>query len=138
LSEGTAPDTGQLDSAASAKYMALTTFRRSGVGVATPVWIARSGHELVVITVDETGKTKRLARDARVELRPCDVRGKVADGAPVWTGVATVVRDEGSIAEIRRAMGSKYVLARLADVGDRLTSGLFRRTPRAGIRITLT
>lgn len=131
------PGPADLALVASEKYVSLTTFRRSGVAVATPVWIARSGDELVVITVDDTGKTKRLARDPRVELRPCDIRGNVREGAPVWAGVATVVRDAGSIALVRRAIGSKYVTARLGDAADRLTFGAFRRAPRAGIRIRL-
>jgi PPOX class probable F420-dependent enzyme len=131
------PEHSALEAAASSPYVSLTTFRKSGVGVATPVWIARSGDELVAITVDGTGKTKRLARDPRVELRPCDVRGQVAQEAPVWAGVATVARDDESIASARSAIGSKYLMARLGDIGNRLTFGVFRRSPRAAIRIKL-
>ena len=65
---------------ARAKYVALTTFRRTGDPVATPVWFAPSLDEpgsFAVITVDDTGKTKRLAHTDSVELQACDVRGKV-------------------------------------------------------------
>ena len=39
-------------------------------------------------SVDDTGKTKRLAHTSRVELRACDVRGRVRDGAPTYRGEA--------------------------------------------------
>lgn len=130
-------DHAALERAAASPYISLTTFRRNGVGVATPVWAARSGDELAVITVDGTGKTKRLAKNDRVELRPCDVRGRVAQDAPTWTGRATVVRDPAAIAEVRRAITRKYVSARVGDALNALTLGVFRRTPRAGIRIVL-
>ncbi len=128
----------ELDAAAAARYVALSTFRKSGAPVVTPVWVARDGDELVVITVDGTGKTKRLSRDPSVALQPCDFRGRVEDGAPTWTGTARVVRTDTEIAAVKKAMADKYVLARLGDAVASLTRGLTQRGPRAGIRITLT
>ena len=96
---------------ASAKYVALTTFRRTGAPVVTPVWFAPSLDErelFVVITVDETGKTKRLAHTGTVELQACDMRGKVAPGSPIFRGAARVVRDAEGIASVRRAVVAKY------------------------------
>lgn len=120
------------------QYVSLTTFRRSGVPVATPVWIARDGDELVVVSVDATGKTKRLRANPLVTLRPCDVRGRVADTAPTYAGTARVVRDAAGVAQVKRTIARKYPLARLGDLANRLTFGLAQRKPRAGIRITLT
>jgi uncharacterized protein len=71
-------------------FVSLTTFRKSGVGVSTPVWIARDGDELVVTTPDGTGKVKRVRNNGRVTLVPCGRMGKVADGAPVVEGTATI------------------------------------------------
>ena len=123
------------------KYVSLTTFRRSGVPVSTPVWVAPShdGQALVVITVDETGKTKRLAHTPRVELRPCDVRGRVADDAPVYRGTARVLREGSAVVAVRRAIVAKYGLqARGFDAVNALTRRLHIRTaPRAGIVIDL-
>jgi PPOX class probable F420-dependent enzyme len=101
------------------------------------VWIARDGGELVVVTVDPAGKLKRLAHTARVELRPCDIRGRVAPGAPTYTGTARVVRTPEGVAAVKRAMGDKYPLARLGDAIAAATSWAVKRQPRAGIRITL-
>jgi hypothetical protein len=126
-----------LDVVAAHRYVSLTTFRRDGTPVATPVWIARDGGELVVVTVDPAGKLKRLAHTARVELRPCDIRGRVAPGAPAYTGTARVVRTPEGVAAVKRAMGRKYPLARLGDAIAAATSWAVKRQPRAGIRITL-
>lgn len=75
------------------RYVSLTTFRRSGVGVATAVWVAPAGDALVVLTGAGTGKAKRLRRDPRVELRACTVRGRVLPGAPAVSGRAELVTD---------------------------------------------
>lgn len=121
------------------RYVSLTTFRRSGAHVATPVWIAGDGDELVVITVDDTGKTRRLARDPRVELRPCDFRGLVLvlEGAPTYAGSARVVRDPTGVTAVKGAISAKYLMARLGDAAERVLGHLLRRRARAGIRITL-
>ena len=125
---------------ASAKYVAMTTFRRTGLPVTTPVWFAPSLDEpgsFAVITVDGTGKTKRLAHTDTVELQACDVRGRVAPGAPTFGGTARVVRDAADIASVRRAVVAKYgLLARLSDLTDPLASLVGRkRAARAGILV---
>jgi PPOX class probable F420-dependent enzyme len=72
------------------RFVSLTTFRRTGRPVATPVWVARDGDDLIVTTPEGSGKVKRLRHTARVELRPCGRSGKVDDDAPVVTGHATI------------------------------------------------
>ena len=59
-----------LDDLADEKFVSLTTFRKNGVGVPTPVWIGRDGDALVVTTPVGSGKVKRLRRNCTVELRP--------------------------------------------------------------------
>lgn len=130
--------TRALEDLGRAQYVSLTTFRRSGEGVATPVWIARDGDTLLVITNDNVGKTKRLANDSRVTLRPCDVRGRIADGAPTYAGTAVVVRSAAEVAVVKRAMSSKYLLARIGNTAEGVLGRFMGRAPRAGIRITLT
>lgn len=119
------------------RYVSLTTFRRSGEPVSTPVWVAQDGGELVVVTVDPSGKLKRLAHTSRVELRPCDLRGRVPEGAPTYAGTAVVDRTPEGVAAVKRALGRKYVMARLGDALAVVTDRIRPRTPRAGIRITL-
>lgn len=120
-----------------ARYVELTTFRRDGSPVSTPVWVAPDGEDLLVVTLDDTGKTKRLAHTARVELRPCTVRGVVAPDAPRYAGRARVHRDAAAIARVKRAIGAKYgwwyrALTVVEPVLDRLPG----RRARAAIVVT--
>ena len=131
------PPAQDLETVAAHRFVSLTTFRRSGVAVSSPVWVARDGAELVVVTVDGTGKTKRLAHTARVELRPCDMRGAVPEGAPVSHGTARVVRSADEVAAVKTAIRRTYLLARLGDLITGVTSRLRHGKPRAGIRILL-
>lgn len=92
-------------------FVSLTTFRRTGDPVATPVWVARDeagDGTLVVTTPASSGKVKRLRRDPRVVLRPCDRRGTVAPGAPAVEGRADIVEDPDAQAGPLRALAAKY------------------------------
>src|SRR3954464_1267787 len=58
------------------KYLLLTTFRKDGRAVPTPVWVVRDGERLVAWSAMDSGKVKRIRRDGAVEVGPCDVRGR--------------------------------------------------------------
>jgi PPOX class probable F420-dependent enzyme len=95
----------------SSTYVSLTTFRRTGVPVSTPVWAAPDGDSLVVWTRADSGKVKRLRHTTRVTVAPCDVRGRRQ--GPAVDGLAEFVRDaerSGAIAALRRAYGLKFTL----------------------------
>ncbi|KQQ22234.1 pyridoxamine 5-phosphate oxidase [Rathayibacter sp. Leaf299] len=112
---------------AGASFVSLTTFRRTGVGVSTPVWIARDGDDLIVTTPRKSGKVKRLRNDPRVTLVPCDRRGRVQEGATVVEGTARIVSDEDTVERLGRVFLGKYrleyrifmVIERLVSRGDR-------------------
>ena len=99
-------------------YVSLTTFRRTGVPVATPVWAAPDGDSLVVWTRADSGKVKRLRHTARVTVAPCDVRGR-PKGPAVEAQAGFVDRAEWpqALAALRRAYGWRfqagYVTSRL-------------------------
>ena len=84
-----------LEMLARARYLSLTTFRRDGTPVATPVWLARRGDELVAFTAQSTGKAKRLRNDGRVLLAPCDMRGRLTGDAVA--GTARLVDDAETV-----------------------------------------
>jgi PPOX class probable F420-dependent enzyme len=89
---------------ARARYLSLTTFRRDGTPVATPVWVARQGDELVVYTARSSGKVKRLRNNNRVLLASCDMHGRV--NGDVVEGTARLQDDaESAISLIRRKYG---------------------------------
>ena len=57
-------------------YMNLTTYRKSGVAVTTPVWFAQEGDKIYVFTAGESGKVKRIRNNGTVEVAPCNASGK--------------------------------------------------------------
>jgi PPOX class probable F420-dependent enzyme len=77
------------------KYILLTTFRRDGTPVPTPVWVvALDDGRLGFWTGSQSGKAKRLAHTDRVTVQPCDARGRVKDGTSTVDATARLV--EGS------------------------------------------
>jgi len=106
-----------------ARFVSLTTFRKTGVGVSTPVWIARDGDDLVVTTPVGSGKLKRLRNNPLVEMRPCSRLGKVADGAPTVTAAAAEEEETpAALSRIKRKYGFEYhfisFIERLASKGN--------------------
>ncbi len=62
------------------KFVSLTTFKRDGNPVASPMWIVRDGPQLWLWTPANASKVKRVRRDPRVTLTPCGRTGKVRAG----------------------------------------------------------
>ena len=87
------------------KYISLTTFRKTGKGVATPVWFVRKEGKLCVWTQRHSGKVKRLRNNARITLAPCTVRGKIL--GPAVEGEARIVSPQEK-EEARQLFLEKY------------------------------
>ncbi|MFK4221804.1 PPOX class F420-dependent oxidoreductase [Streptomyces sp. NPDC019890] len=90
---------------AGASYVSLTTFRKDGTGVSTPVWFAVDGGELFIWTLSDSWKVKRLRNNSRVVVTVCDARGRVADGAVSAEGTARLLDETGAI---RKLLSRKY------------------------------
>jgi PPOX class probable F420-dependent enzyme len=73
-------ETASLDVLNGHKYANLTTFRKNGQGVVTPVWFARIGGQIYVVTLVDAGKTKRVRNNPRALIGPSDARGKSLGG----------------------------------------------------------
>jgi hypothetical protein len=93
------------------KYVCLTTVRKSGVGVVTPVWFAERNDKLYVKTRIESGKSKRIRNNPNVRVAPCTIRGKVI--GPEFSGTARILPREQS-GSAKEAINRKYFLARLS------------------------
>lgn len=89
-------------------FVSLTTYRRSGEPVATPVWIVDDGSRLVVTTPRTSGKVKRLRRNPAVSMVPCDRRGRVRADAVATTGVAEFVTNSAERDRLERLFPAKY------------------------------
>jgi uncharacterized protein len=97
--------TSDVERLGAGNYMLLTTFRKTGVGVPTPVWVVRDGDELMVWSAVKTGKVKRIRNGGAVELAECDFRGNTR--GPVVTGEARLLDASGS-ERARRLIRAKY------------------------------
>jgi PPOX class probable F420-dependent enzyme len=86
-------------------YLSLTTFRKNGQAVATPVWFAEVDGKLVVTTDATSGKAKRIRNNPAVTVAPCDMRGKVL-GPVVQTTARILTPEEAAFAD--RALLRKY------------------------------
>jgi hypothetical protein len=89
-------------------FVQLTTFRKTGVGVPTTVWVVRDGTTLYVTTPAGSGKVKRLRNNPAVELRPSSRRGRVEQSQPATPGVAQVHDDDASREHVHPLMQRKY------------------------------
>ncbi|MER5896093.1 PPOX class F420-dependent oxidoreductase [Streptomyces sp. NPDC001876] len=92
---------------ARSEYVSLTTYRKDGTPVATPVWAAADGDVLYVWTRSDSWKVKRLRNDPRVVVTVCDVRGRIAEGAPSAEGTARLL-DGTEMAGVRKLLARKY------------------------------
>ncbi|MCF7548184.1 PPOX class F420-dependent oxidoreductase [Pseudonocardia sp. WMMC193] len=111
------------------RFLLLTTFRRDGTPVRTPVWCAPTADGRIgVWTATDTGKVKRVRRSSAVEVAECDRRGTPL--GPAVAGSAEILDAEGTRA-VRAAVMRKYgllgrILVTTSRVfrGDRGTTGL--------------
>jgi len=59
------------------RYLSVATVKRDGTRTACPVWCAQVGGQLVFRTFAKATKVRRLNRDARVAVAPCDQAGRL-------------------------------------------------------------
>ncbi|MDX3693936.1 PPOX class F420-dependent oxidoreductase [Streptomyces europaeiscabiei] len=122
-----------LDALGAGSYLLITTYRKNGTAVPTPVWVVRDGDALGIWTVADSWKVKRIRNRADVLVGPCDVRGNpTGDSVPARAEIL----DAAGSAAYRRLIARKYgVMGRLTLLGSRLRRGA---DGTVGIRVTLT
>jgi uncharacterized protein len=116
---GSAPDFAAF---AGRKYALLTTFKRDGTPIPTPVWfgVGEDGR-MYVRSEAELGKVKRIRNDPRARVAPSSVRGKPL--GPNTEARARVLPEEEE-ARAEAALAANY--------------GLFRRLyERGGERMSI-
>lgn len=89
------------------QYISLATFKRDGSEVATPVWVAKDGDRLYVITEANSGKAKRLRNSSRARIAACDMRGNVRGP---YMDVTAVLLDSAGTAAVKKLIDRKYGL----------------------------
>jgi uncharacterized protein len=118
-------DPGQRDSMASLqslrpeKTILLTTFKRDGTPVRTPVSIAFDGDRAFFRSYDKAWKTKRIRNNPSVEAAPATIRGKPT-GPSVPARAVLLVGDQAEIAANALAQRHRVLQAVLVPVAHRL------------------
>ena len=103
------------------KYLNLETFRKSGVGMQTPVWFVQVGETFYVQTMAKSGKVKRICNNCRVNIAPCDMGGKLIG---TWVPAqARQVTDPEESAAADRLLDRKYGLLKKMFSNQRASKG---------------
>jgi PPOX class probable F420-dependent enzyme len=91
------------------KYLAFTTYRKSGEAVTTPVWtVGLDDGRLGFWTAMGSGKTKRLKNNTAIAVQPCSATGKVKAGTTAASGTAEMVQSGPAFDEVQRKVRKKY------------------------------
>ena len=110
------------------QFINLTTFRKSGQAVATPVWFVWHEERLYVFTQQQSGKAKRIRANGRALIAPSDVRGNpLGEFIPAR---GRVLRDEEKIKQVNRLFDEKYGIQRkLIGLMSRFRGGRQQESP---------
>src|SRR5450755_3332244 len=108
---------------AKAKYLSLETFRKTGVGVRTPVWFAEDAAAgapatFYVYTLPDSGKAKRIRNNPKVRIAPCNMRG---DLRGAWVDARARVCEGTEVEKGQELLNQKYgLMKRIGDFFSRM------------------
>ena len=88
------------------RYLSVTSFKRDGTGVATPVWFASDGERLFALTDLHSAKIRRIRRNPEVLVASCWPGGKLRR-TPI-TAHAEVLTDERDLERVQKLMLRRY------------------------------
>ena len=87
------------------RYLSITSYKRDGQGVATPVWFVQRDGRLLVQTDAASGKVKRIRCNPQVRVAICTASGRLrSEQVPA---VAEVLPDHET-AGVERLIAGKY------------------------------
>ncbi len=100
----------ELKDVSSEKYLNLETFRRSGLGVRTPVWFAakpdgNGGIRLYIYSKAAAGKVRRIRHNGKVRIAPCTVTGVITGN---WVEARAGLVTGAALDEGMRLLNRKY------------------------------
>jgi uncharacterized protein len=89
------------------RYLSITSYRRDGVAVATPVWFVEENGVLLVQTDAASGKVKRIRRNPSVRVALCTATGRLL--GPKVAATATLL-EPSQTRRVERLIERKYRL----------------------------
>jgi PPOX class probable F420-dependent enzyme len=105
------PTTPDLESLRGYHYCLLTTFRRNGEAMPTPVGFGLGDGKLYARSEERVGKVKRIRANPRVIVAPCNSRGKPL--GPAVEGTARILATSEIDAAYRALAASWSPLTRI-------------------------
>ncbi len=90
------------------RYLSVTSFKRDGTGVATPVWFVSDGSRLLALTDLHSAKVRRVRRDPRVLVASCRADGNLR-GEPVPARVE-VLTETPDLERVQNLLLERYKL----------------------------
>jgi uncharacterized protein len=118
---------------ANERFVSITTFKRDGTPVSTPVWVVGENGALLVISEADSWKVKRIRRDGHIRIAPCNARGALR-GRP-FDADATIDTDTTTVEAL---LARKYGLIYRAYIRfSSLTRTLRRQPTPRGVTIRI-
>lgn len=117
----------KFDELANEKYVSLETFKKSGLGVKTPVWFVLHNGALYIYTEADSWKVKRIRNNPRVRVAKCDMRGNVKGD---WLEATASLIDGDERWAADKLLDKKYFLKKIFNLLSKLN-----RHQRAMIKI---
>jgi PPOX class probable F420-dependent enzyme len=87
------------------KYVTITSYRRDGTAVPTPVWFVQRDGRLLVETDGASGKVKRIRRNRSVLVATCTGTGRLR--GPLVPAAARVL-PESEVSAVEPLLKRKY------------------------------
>jgi len=107
---------------AKAQYILLTTFTKDGRPKPTPIWAAVDGDRLLVITVGDSWKVKRIRNTPRVTMATCTMGGRATSDAVEGTAA---LLDKSQTGAVYDAIGKRYgIVGKVFNFFSRLRGGM--------------
>ena len=111
-----------------AQYINLSTRKRNGSFVDTPVWFAqaRETNNYYIFSLKKAGKVKRIRNFTAVKIATCNYRGKL--NSKWLAATAKLIEDSEEITIAYRFLRNKYGLTfRIGDVFSWIVGNYHRR-----------
>jgi PPOX class probable F420-dependent enzyme len=91
------------------RFLSVTSFKRDGTGVATPVWFVSDGTRLFAFTDLYSAKIRRIRRNPRVLVAPCHADGQLrGEPVPARTEVLTAIPE---LERVRNLLLARYKIS---------------------------
>lgn len=93
----------------SGRYLSVTSFKRDGTGVATPVWFVSDGTRLFAFTDLRSAKVRRIRRNPKVLVASCRVDGKLrSEAVPARVEVLT---NAAELEHVQKLLLARYKIS---------------------------